>query len=332
MLQPALHQTVPLTATQRLARSAERRPPALLLALFLLTAGIGLAACSPAGDEGAATEPAVDAEGEAAADEAVETADDRFAAAFAGPIEEAHGAEAWNDAEAVRAGMALDFGGNRVLEGSMTFSPDMERVRMDVAGGARVYWHDGTAWVSPADAEVPRARFHVLTWPYFLAAPMKLRDPGARLEELGRREMGGASYDAARLTFAPGTGDTPDDWYVVYRETDSDRLGAMAYIVTYGTPKEEAEAEPHAIRYLDFTEVGGAAVPTTWDFHHWNEEQGIHGDPIGRMALTEVELLGAGEELEEGFFTPPEDAREVAMPETAPTADAAAPEDGAAAD
>lgn len=299
-----------------------RRPTAttILLLSLLLVVGLPFGACSPSADDAS-----VDAETEEATSEAVDSADQRFAAAFAGPIEEAHGADAWNAAEAVEAGLALDYGGNRVLEGTMVFSPNMERVRLD-AGGARVYWHDGTAWVSPADAEMPRARFHVLTWPYFLAAPMKLRDPGTNLEDLGQREMDGVSYDAARLTFEPGTGDTPDDWYVVYRETDTDRLGAMAYIVTYGTPKEQAEAEPHAIRYLDFADVGGASVPTTWELYNWSEEEGIHGDPLGRVELSGVELVSAADGMEEGFFTPPEDAREVAKPQ--PPAEPTGSEDG----
>ena len=30
------------------------------------------------------------------------------------------------------------------------------------------------------------------------------------------------------------TGDAPRDWYILYRDPQSDRLRAMAYIVTYG--------------------------------------------------------------------------------------------------
>lgn len=300
----------------------DRRVARLAAVCFLsfLIAGTFVAGCAPSVDDDA-TDTEVEI-GEGHAGEAPESADQRFATAFAGPIEEAHGAEAWHRAEAVTAEAALDFAGNRVFEATMTFTPNMERVRIDRADDARIYWADGTARVSPADAEYPRARFHVLTWPYFLAAPMKLRDPGTHLESLGPREMDGTSYDTARLTFDSGVGDSPDDWYVVYRDAETQRVGAMAYIVTFGTATEEAEAEPHAIRYTDYRDIAGVAIPHTWLFYNWGEEEGIHGEPIGRMTLSEVGL----ESVEAGFFTPPEDSREEGMPPT-PSANEAPAED-----
>lgn len=292
---------------------------AVLPAAVLLTALLLTAACAPPAGDGT---PASDAPAEAppatdgAAEAALEDADQRFAAAFAGPIEATHGAEAWYGKDAVAADVAIEFGGNRVFAGDMLFTPTMEKARVDLPGtgdatGASVVWDGGTAWVSPADAEFPRARFHVLTWPYFLAAPMKLRDPGTRLEDLGSRTMEGRTYDVARLSFEGAVGDTPDDWYVLYRDGETNRLAAMAYIVTYGTPREDAEAEPHAITYEDFTTVDGVEIPTTWRFWLWNEEDGIHGDPIGRVELSEVRFMTPGPEA----FEVPEDAREEALPE-----------------
>ena len=239
--------------------------------------------------------------------------EDPFAAAFAGPIEESHGAEAWRRQEAVAADVALEFGGNPVLDGRLLFPPDMAAARLELADGTVAVWDGTAAWVSPAAAELPRARFHLLTWPYFFALPFKLRDPGTRLEDLGQLPLSGTAYDAARLTFEPGTGDTPDDWYVLYRDPASSRLAAAAYIVTYGTPTEQAEADPHAITYEDFEEVAGVQVPTTWRFWLWNEEEGIHGEPIGRATLENVRFGPAPA----GAFERPEDAREDALPAAA---------------
>jgi hypothetical protein len=101
--------------------------------------------------------------------------------------------------------------------------------------------------VAPASAKLERARFHLLTWPYFAALPMKLADPGAHLQLLGERSLRGKVYQAVRLTFDPGVGDTPEDWYVLYRDPSSGRLAAAAYIVTYGKSATAASKEPHAI-------------------------------------------------------------------------------------
>ncbi|MCA9774142.1 MAG: hypothetical protein KC466_17125, partial [Myxococcales bacterium] len=141
-----------------------------------------------------------------------------FAARFAGPIERAHGMDRWRAAEAVRTELTVVFGGKQSLAGTLLFETKGARSRIDTVDGATLVFDGAEAWVTPADAAVPRARFHLLTWPYFLAAPMKLRDPGTTLTDRGAMLMGGERLPAATLTFGAGVGDTPDDWYVAYRD------------------------------------------------------------------------------------------------------------------
>lgn len=230
-------------------------------------------------------------------------------AAFALAIEEAHGRDAWYSLDAVAADLVVIFGGAKRLEGRMTLTPEVGKTRLELADGAVVVWDGERAWVSPPTLEMPPgARFHVLTWPYFLAAPMKLRDPGAHLEPKGERPWGGETYDTALMTFDAGIGDSPEDWYLLYRDRDDHRLAAMAYIVTFGG--NEGEAEPHAIVYEGFQTVGGSQVATHWTFYNWSEEQGIHGDPIGEVQLSNLETVTP----EGGAFTRPPDAREAELP------------------
>lgn len=229
--------------------------------------------------------------------------------AFALAIEKAHGSDSWYSHDAVAADLVVHFGGNKMLEGRMITTPEVGKTRLELSGGAVAVWDGERAWVSPASVQMPPGvRFHVLTWPYFLAAPMKLRDPGAHLEPKGEQPWGGETYDTALLTFDSGVGDSPDDWYLLYRDRDDHRLTAMAYIVTYGG--NDGEAEPHAIVYEDFETVGGSQVATHWTFYNWSEEQGIHGDPIGEVRLSNLAMVTP----EEGAFTRPSDAREGELP------------------
>lgn len=277
--------------------------PILLLAL-------GIVACGDAADDGAAGQEAAETASATQETDATDPAD-----AFARAIEEAHGREAWVSKQAISARIELVFGDNPALAGRMIFTPSMSKVRLET-GEAAVVWDGDDAWLTPADAELPRARFHVLTWPYFLAAPMKLRDPGTTLELLGEKTLQGETYSAARLTFDEGVGDSPDDWYLIYRDEETSRLAAMAYIVTYGTTAEEANQEPHAISYHDFQDVDAVFVPTLWKFWQWSEEEGIHGEPIGRATLSDVRFVTP----EPGAFEVPEDD---ALPATLPEAGAA---------
>ena len=272
-------------------------------ALALLLA----AACAPPAEDGATG--------------AGPTAEPAAAAAippFAAAVEAAHGAGAWRAHGAFAADVELFFGGQQVFDGTITFTPDAARTRTERAADGAVLVFDGTtAWVSPADAEWPMARFHALTWPYFAAAPFKLADPGTHLEPLGERDLFGVAHEATRLTFDPGVGDSPDDWYVLYRDPETGRLAAMAYVVTLGRTLEEAEQEPHAIVYGDYVAVEGAQVPTLWQFHNWSAEAGVHGDPLGRLELSNPRFVEPGPET----FTAPEGAREEGPP-PAPAAEA----------
>jgi hypothetical protein len=232
------------------------------------------------------------------------------AAAFAGPIETAHGRAAWYAAKALEARLSLSFGGRPALAGSLLFRTNLAASRIELGDGTVAVFDGSSAWVSPASSRFERARFHLLTWPYFAALPMKLRDPGTHIELLGERPLRAKAYLAARLTFDPGTGDTPDDWYVLYRDRDSGRLVAAAYIVTYGTTASAAGKEPHAITYDDFVRLDGTQVATTWTFWHWSEERGITGEPIGSGKLTGLRFVQPGP----GAFVRPPGAREDKLP------------------
>jgi len=215
-----------------------------------------------------------------------------FSESFAGPIEKAHGISAWRSAAALECELAVDFGGRRALEGKMLLETGSGRVRMDLVGGTVLVFDGAEAWVAPASALSPRSRFDALTWSYFLAAPMKLRDPGTRLEELGALPLrDGEAAPAAKLTFGPGVGDTPEDWYILYRQPGTDLLRAMAYIVTYGKKRDAAEKEPHAILYDGFAPVGGAQISTQWTFWNWSREKGLVGEPLGRAEIKSPRLV-----------------------------------------
>ncbi len=220
-------------------------------------------------------------------------------------IESAHNKAGWYAQPGVKANVVIEFGGNVILDGTMTMAPHASLTRIEKSSGDTVVYDGNMAWVSPEDAEFPRARFHALTWPYFLAAPFKLDDSGATVAETGVKTMNGNTYATGRLTFDEGVGDAPDDWYILYADSESHVLEAMAYIVTFGKDTAEAEKDPHAITYENYETIDGIPVPMTWQFWNWNREQGIHGDRIGRVELSNFQFTAPSAEA----FQKPADAR-----------------------
>lgn len=230
---------------------------------------------------------------------------------FSETVEEAHGGEDWNAQEAVAADIRVEFGGQLMIDGRMVSDTPVGKTRFELKDGTVLVFDGKDAWTSPADSTFQGARFHVLTWPYFLAAPMKLDDPGTTLKALGKKPFqGDRSLEAAHLSFGEGVGDSPEDWYVVYRE-NSGALAGMAYIVTFGKSTAEAEKEPHAVTYHDHVEVDGVQLSTRWQFWNWNEKEGVIGEPIGNVTLSNVEFV----KPDGSTFTRPKNARSEAAPE-----------------
>ncbi len=225
-------------------------------------------------------------------------------------IEAAHGNNAWTAKTAVACDITVTFGGVEMLSGSLTYETGRGRARIETDGGATLVFDGERAWVSPSAAQVPMVRFQLLTWPYFLAAPFKLRDPGAYLAPHGRRQLDGVTHVTALLTFEAGIGDSPDDWYVIYEDPDTHRLAAVAYIVTYGTTVDEAEKTPHALVYEDYQTIDGVALSTRWVMYNWSLAQGTVGEPLGDVALTNIRFV----EPDERAFERPVEAREDPLP------------------
>ncbi len=226
---------------------------------------------------------------------------------FARKMESAHGRFYWRDSRCLKANIVVRFNQNVILEGTLLTDRSAGKTRLDLIDGTTVVYDGRHVWVSPQDSPLKRARFHALTWAYFVVAPFKLRDPGSILTSLPPQTLGGRAYHAAQLTFAPGVGDTPDDWYIVYADADAKQpywLRAMAYIVTYGTAKADAEKEPHAITFDDFIKVRGVVLARRWTFRHWSLEQGVYGEPIGNARLTGLQLIPP----DRNAFVKPQDA------------------------
>lgn len=230
---------------------------------------------------------------------------------YATGIEAFHNKAVWDTKKAIAFDIDIQFGGQPVLQGRITTLTSTGQVRIDLTDSlqSRMIWTGTEAVVSPASSPAGGARFHVLTWPYFLAAPFKLQDPGARLEETGTAQVDDRAASTARLTFASGTGDSPDDWYVVYKEAATEELLAMAYIVTFGKSLSDAEADPHAIVYKGYEMVEGVRIATDWTFTGWSQEGGI-GEEIGAATLSNLAFA----EPEPGFFEVPADHRVEALP------------------
>lgn len=150
---------------------------------------------------------------------------------------------------------------------------------------------DGTeVWITPSvEALGIPPRFYASTPFYFFGLPFLFADPGANLEALGTKELDGKKYNAVKVTYDPGTGDTPDDKYVGYFDRDTNQLKVLHYTVTYPSltkGKTTAELE-HAAVYEEWQNVNGLIVPKKIAFHELSNDN-PSDTPVGSLSFENV--------------------------------------------
>lgn len=223
-----------------------------------------------------------------------------------------HGIEAWWQKELVQADIKMDFGGNTIVDGTFTFEANGPKARYDRKTGGSVVFDGTTAWMLDPSAPEDNARFHVLTWPWFVMAPFKMKGKGIKLSDYQTVNLDGETCHFIKQSFASDMGDAPDDWYRFIIDADTNRIDAMIYIVTYGKDTKEANKKPSVIYYKDYKNFDGTLISTDYEFWYWdNEKFDVVGDkPKGVGSVNRVRYIPNGPKV----FYVPNDAVELKLP------------------
>ncbi|MFT5618349.1 MAG: hypothetical protein ACI85I_001582 [Arenicella sp.] len=226
-----------------------------------------------------------------------------------GKMETAHKVADFYKNEMVSFDLELYFGGKLRLDGTILSATNSGKIKMLKKDGSSVLFDGEKIWLDSKDStyKASRARFDIFTWQYFFALPYKLSDKGTKWELLGDKKLTDKNYPAGKMTFESGTGDAPDDWYVVYANEENLITGA-GYIVTFGgTPAEKAVESAHAITYSNYEMTNNIPFATEWGFYNWSEAEGLKGEPIGSAKVKNIKFLTK----EEADFSKPASATEV---------------------
>lgn len=228
------------------------------------------------------------------------------ALSFSENIEEAHNKTAFMSHEAVSFNIVLEFGGSERLKAKVSMTTNSTGVRLDKADGTSLIYNGDKVFITPDTADTDGARFDIFTWQYFFALPFKLTDPGTVWDREEKRLLDSLAYDTAKLSFETGTGDSPDDWYIIYKDPVTERLKAAAYIVTFSKDQAKAEENPHAIVYADYEMLDDVAFATKWSFHNWSEKDGL-GEQLGEAKISNIEFF----DPEENLFDAPQNSKPI---------------------
>lgn len=222
--------------------------------------------------------------------------------AFVADVEEAHQRAAFLAKKAIQFDIVLTFGGNERLNGTILTTTDSRQGLITYKNGQKVYFNEDKVYYSPEMENPKRIRFGAYTWPYFFLFPYKLSDPGTNWMAYESSTLNDQEYATQKLTFDAGTGDDPGDWYIVYADKENHLIDVGAYIVTAGGKTQaEAEADPHAIQYKNYTMVDGIPIAKNWIFWAWRKEGGLT-EELGAATLSNIKFV----ETDEKTFVVPD--------------------------
>jgi hypothetical protein len=146
----------------------------------------------------------------------------------------ASGGENWGKVKEIHFTFAVDQAGNRLFTAQHAWNV--------AAGTDTVKWkdkqgkdHDVTVKLGdpPQEGEGKDAYARWVNDSYWLLAPLKIRDPGVKVEATGPKDLNGASVETIQLSFG-NVGLTPSDRYVFYIDPQTKLPRAWDYIPQTG--------------------------------------------------------------------------------------------------
>ncbi len=166
---------------------------------------------------------------------------------------------------------------------------------------------DGDNYWFAADSipdDHPDPKFYINLQFYFFAMPFVAADPGTNYEEMGQRIVDSTTYDVLKLTYEDGTGQAPEDQYLLYFDTESHQLKLLLYSVTYFNA-ENAE-NYNALWYDEWQTVDGLVVPLRAMSYNWNTEN----QALGNLRSTKIFFSVDFDKIAplDAAFAPPENA------------------------
>ena len=211
-------------------------------------------------------------------------------------IGKAHQKEVFLNKRALKMDVNITFNGKTRLNGELILQTNSSEGLLTLKDGNQIYFNQDKVYCSPEIENQNKVRFDAYTWSYFFLFPYKLSDEGTVWSKVESVTMNEQAYNQQKLTFKNGTGDAPDDWYIVYSNPKTNLIRVAAYIVTAGKTKAEAEKNPHAISYENYTIFEEIPIATSWKFWEWNKTEGLTKQ-IGNATLSNIEFIQSEEQL-----------------------------------
>jgi len=136
-------------------------------------------------------------------------------------------------------------------------------------------------WVMPPSPTADRQRMRYNLMFYFYAFPFVVGDPGVIYEQLAPITLQGLVYDALKVSYEEGVGDSPKDNYIILSDQATNQMQWLLYTATFGS--DERKEQYSLIKYTGWEERGAVLLPSSLQWYQY--EEGMVGEPRGEARL-----------------------------------------------
>lgn len=164
-------------------------------------------------------------------------------------------------------------------------------------------------WVFPASENADRQRMRYNLMFYFYAFPFVIGDPGINYEVMEPMELEGKTYNAVKVSYDQGVGDSPNDSYIICSDPETNQMQWLLYTATFGGGSKDRYS---LIKYDGWQNFGSVILPTSLQWYSYSD--GVVGEPRGNA--TTFENIQTSEDYPAmSNFQMPEGASVANMPE-----------------
>ncbi|MEN1783649.1 MAG: hypothetical protein AAGF77_00795 [Bacteroidota bacterium] len=168
-------------------------------------------------------------------------------------------------------------------------------------------WSGSEAWTKAKDTTLFSydTKFWAMTPLYLMGFPFVLDGEGVNLELLPPSDYLGKPNDVVKVTFSPGTGSAPDDYYILHFDSETHLLMGTRYIVSY--PEYFKKGEHLREKFMEIgplADVDGILLPSALKTH-WTVD-GKPGEYLTHIEISDYSFKG---KVSQTYFDPPLDAK-----------------------
>lgn len=170
-------------------------------------------------------------------------------------------------------------------------------------------WDGNEAWIKAKDSTSFEydTKFWALTPIYFSGQPFVFDGKGVNLELLPQVEFKGALQNVVKVTYDKGVGSAPDDYYIMYINTETNLVDAFKYIVSYPEYFPDGGHAPEKITVTQETTTVNGIVFAKGFKTYWSkpeEENGL-GEYITKIDVSDISFSN---KVPENYFSKPNGA------------------------